>query len=132
MKKEAKRKEMEERERLKAQERPTKTGEAKPKLGWGKGKEKKKEKEKGKGKDKKDGASVDTLSAFLASINLSEYESLFAKEKVTMSTLPLLTEKDLENLGLPLGPRRALLMAIPIPSPPCTFLNLSKNCIPLD
>ena len=49
---------------------------------------------------------------FLAAAGLIDFIPTFAKEHIDMDALMLLTEEDLVNLKLPLGPRRKLLKAI--------------------
>ena len=50
--------------------------------------------------------------AFLASLELAAYAPVFERERITLADISLLTEPDLERLGLPLGPRRRILAAI--------------------
>ena len=50
--------------------------------------------------------------AFLASLELAAYAPVFDRERITLADISLLTEPDLERLGLPLGPRRRILAAI--------------------
>lgn len=52
------------------------------------------------------------LIRFLASCDLSPYIHLFTDQDVDLSTLMTLSEEDLEELGLKLGPRRKLQKAI--------------------
>ncbi|XP_076065790.1 SAM_USH1G_HARP domain-containing protein Sans [Oratosquilla oratoria] len=49
---------------------------------------------------------------FLAANGLSDYIPIFAREHIDLDALMLLTDQDLINLKLPLGPRRKLLKAI--------------------
>ena len=53
-----------------------------------------------------------SLEFFLASSSLSEYFPFFSQERITLDSLMLLTDADLEKLGLKLGPRRKLLQAV--------------------
>ncbi len=53
--------------------------------------------------------SNETLEQFLTRLNLAEYMSLFDKEKITLKSLILLSEPDLVQIGLPLGPRRLIM-----------------------
>jgi class 3 adenylate cyclase len=46
---------------------------------------------------------------WLASIGLEKYAGLFEQAEIDRQTVPHLTESDLKELGLPLGPRRKLL-----------------------
>ena len=50
--------------------------------------------------------------AFLASLELEAYAPTFERERISLADISLLTESDLERLGLPLGPRRRILAAI--------------------
>lgn len=54
------------------------------------------------------------LERFLASFDLNTYLHLFIDQDVDLSSLMALTEEDLEQLGLKLGPRRKLQKAITI------------------
>ena len=49
---------------------------------------------------------------FLAAAGLTEFIPTFAREKIDLEALMLLTEEDLIGLKLPMGPRRKLLKAI--------------------
>lgn len=49
---------------------------------------------------------------FLYANGLSEYVNMFKKEKIDLDALMLLNDDDLKSLGLPLGPRRKVLLAI--------------------
>uniref|UniRef100_T1JZT5 SAM domain-containing protein n=1 Tax=Tetranychus urticae TaxID=32264 RepID=T1JZT5_TETUR len=49
---------------------------------------------------------------FLAAQGMLEYTEVFQKEKIDLEALALLNENDLKSLGLPLGPRRKLMLAI--------------------
>ncbi len=57
------------------------------------------------------------LAAWLASHDLGDYAETFARNEVTLSDLPLLSDADLREIGLPMGPRRRLLAAV-APSTP--------------
>jgi hypothetical protein len=52
------------------------------------------------------------LVRFLESCDLSRYLHLFTKEDIDLSKLSLLTDKDLAELGLLMGPRRAIQDAL--------------------
>jgi class 3 adenylate cyclase len=65
------------------------------------------------------------VGAWLRGLGLERYAQAFRDAEVTPEILPELTESDLRELGLPLGPRKAVLKAIrdlaapkPSPSPP--------------
>ncbi|XWN32960.1 MAG: adenylate/guanylate cyclase domain-containing protein [Devosia sp.] len=49
------------------------------------------------------------IRQWLESLDLGKYADLFAENEVGLFDLPHITEEDLKNLGLPLGPRRRLL-----------------------
>ena len=59
---------------------------------------------------------MDQLSSWLAQLGLERYARAFADNEVDLDTIRLLTEQDLERLGLPLGPRRKLLSALGLDS----------------
>lgn len=52
------------------------------------------------------------VGAWLRALGLSRYERAFRDAEVTFEVLPDVTDADLRELGLPLGPRRAVLKAI--------------------
>src|SRR5579859_4860592 len=52
------------------------------------------------------------IAEWLADIGLAKYQSVFAENEIDWSLLPRLTNADLKELGLPLGPRKKLLEAI--------------------
>lgn len=52
------------------------------------------------------------LQLFLVSNGLGEYTDKFVAEKVDLESLLILTDEDLIGLGLPMGPRRKLMLAI--------------------
>jgi class 3 adenylate cyclase len=49
---------------------------------------------------------------WLISLGLAKYQALFAENEIDWAVLPRLTDADLKDLGLPLGPRKKLLDAI--------------------
>ncbi|XP_013773121.1 Usher syndrome type-1G protein homolog [Limulus polyphemus] len=51
---------------------------------------------------------------FLAANEMTEYLPLFMREKIDLQSLVLLTDNDLKDLGLPLGPRRKLSRTLKI------------------
>jgi len=53
----------------------------------------------------------EALTLFLAGLGLAAYASAFKAQDVDLEALRLLTEDDLKGLGLPLGPRRKILLA---------------------
>ena len=53
-----------------------------------------------------------TLSDWLRPLGLERYASVFAENEVGLEAIALLSENDLQELGVPLGPRRILLKAI--------------------
>jgi class 3 adenylate cyclase/tetratricopeptide (TPR) repeat protein len=52
------------------------------------------------------------VRAWLEGLGLSEYAGAFETHKIDGGVLPDLTEQDLAELGLPIGPRRKILVAI--------------------
>ena len=52
------------------------------------------------------------ITQWLEQLGLIEYANLFAEERVVYEDLPDLTDADLKELGIPLGPRKRLLRAI--------------------
>ncbi len=52
------------------------------------------------------------LSVFLAGLGLAKYFSVFSREKIDLETLMLLTESNLKEMDLEIGPRKKILKAI--------------------
>jgi SAM domain (Sterile alpha motif) len=52
------------------------------------------------------------VATWLKELGLERYEPAFRESEITAAVLPELTEADLKELGLPLGPRKLLLKAI--------------------
>ena len=52
------------------------------------------------------------VAEWLRSLGLERYAQAFQDAEVTPEVLPELTEADLRELGLPLGPRKMVLKAI--------------------
>ena len=52
------------------------------------------------------------LGVWLRGLGLERYEQAFREGEIDLEVLPELTDADLKELGLPLGPRRKLLKAI--------------------
>jgi SAM domain (Sterile alpha motif) len=52
------------------------------------------------------------ISAWLRELGLERYEQAFQKGEIDPAILPELTDADLKELGIPLGPRKQLLKAI--------------------
>jgi len=55
---------------------------------------------------------MDTLKEWLAAVGLERYSDVFAEQEIEFEHLSLLTDEDVRELGLPIGPRRKLLHAI--------------------
>ena len=55
---------------------------------------------------------ADDINRWLDEIGLARYAGLFAANEIDLATLPHLSESDLKELGLPMGPRKTLLAAI--------------------
>ena len=56
--------------------------------------------------------SATDVTAWLEGLGLGKYKELFASQEIDAGILPDLTEQDLKELGIPLGPRKKLLKAI--------------------
>ena len=52
------------------------------------------------------------IETWLAELGLGEYVEAFVAERIERSDLPHVTEADLKEMGLPIGPRRRVLAAI--------------------
>ncbi|MBN8612646.1 MAG: hypothetical protein J0L92_18775, partial [Deltaproteobacteria bacterium] len=55
---------------------------------------------------------MSAIREWLEGAGLAKYAPRFEEEEITLEILPHLTETDLSGLGLPIGPRRTLLLAI--------------------
>lgn len=55
---------------------------------------------------------MESISSWLGTLGLERYASVFADHEVDLEALCLLEERDLQQMGLPLGPRKKLLRAI--------------------
>ena len=55
---------------------------------------------------------VKCLITFLSSLNLEQFAVPLIKESIDLGALGLLSDEDLQSLGLPLGPRRKILEAM--------------------
>ena len=53
-----------------------------------------------------------TVREWLAAEGLSQYVELFEQNRIELDVLSDLTERDLQDLGIPLGDRKRLLKAI--------------------
>ena len=58
-----------------------------------------------------DRGTYEHLNAWLEQLGLAKYYPAFAESEVELSDLPDLTEDDLKEIGLPVGPRRRVLKA---------------------
>src|SRR3954467_12813234 len=52
------------------------------------------------------------LTDWLVTLGWERYAAAFAEAEVDIETLPYLTEADLKDIGLPVGPRRRVLAAL--------------------
>ena len=57
-------------------------------------------------------AAMQQIADWLEKLGMSEYAQRFADNDVDFSALPHLTDADLKELGVSLGPRRKMLAAI--------------------
>ena len=55
---------------------------------------------------------VDDIERWLDELGLAKYASVFLGEEIELLDLQELTDSDLEEMGLPLGPRRRVLRAV--------------------
>ena len=62
--------------------------------------------------DDEEGTTTSALETFLWSVQLEGYLHKFLQEKVDMELLVKMSDKDLQEIGLPFGPRKRLLAAI--------------------
>lgn len=53
------------------------------------------------------------IGRWLEGLGLGKYAAAFAEAEIDLAALPHLTENDLKELGLPIGPRRKILAAAP-------------------
>ena len=60
------------------------------------------------------------IAEWLKTVGLDKYAHVFAEHELTLDLLPHLTESDIDQLGLPLGPRRRLMVAIQALASPST------------
>lgn len=51
---------------------------------------------------------MDDLVSWLSEHQLDDYAEVFRRERISLSDLSLLSDEDLRELGLPMGPRRRL------------------------
>ena len=54
---------------------------------------------------------MDDIAVWLSSLGLEKYARVFEENEITHAALPELTEVDLKEMGLPIGPRRIVLKA---------------------
>ena len=52
------------------------------------------------------------IADWLERLGLGQYVQAFAENEIDLSVLPHLTDQDLKDIGLPLGPRRKILAAV--------------------
>jgi len=53
-----------------------------------------------------------SVAEFLRGIGLARYKATFQEEEIDMDALTHLSDKDLQSLGLPLGPRKKIMAAL--------------------
>ncbi len=70
---------------------------------------------------------ADDVANWLAELGLGKYTRLFAENEITVEALPHLTEDDLKELGLPMGPRKIIANRIADLAAPT---SLSENARP--
>ena len=52
------------------------------------------------------------IADWLEKLGLGQYAQRFAENEIDVSVLPHLTDQDLKDMGVPLGPRQKILAAI--------------------
>ena len=60
------------------------------------------------------GDMADATNSWLEELGLGRYAAVFAEQEITLDALWHLTDDDLKELGLPLGPRRPVSAASPV------------------
>ncbi|XAR60956.1 hypothetical protein NMG60_11034512 [Bertholletia excelsa] len=55
---------------------------------------------------------VESVDSFLKSLGLEKYSITFQAEEVDMTALVHMTDEDLKALGIPMGPRKKILLAL--------------------
>ncbi|XP_014890622.1 Usher syndrome type-1G protein homolog isoform X2 [Poecilia latipinna] len=63
------------------------------------------------GLDDDDEPDTSPLEVFLATLSMSEFYSIFKREKIDLEALLLCSDQDLKSIHIPLGPRKKLLDA---------------------
>ena len=57
-------------------------------------------------------AAMQQIADWLEKLGLGQYSQTFAENEIDVSVLPHLTDQDLKDMGVPLGPRRKILAVI--------------------
>ncbi|CAA0825756.1 Sterile alpha motif (SAM) domain-containing protein [Striga hermonthica] len=66
----------------------------------------------GLGSKKKTQQKVERVDSFLQSLGLEKYSVTFQAEEVDMTALVHMGEEDLKTMGIPMGPRKKILLAL--------------------
>lgn len=66
------------------------------------------------------------IREWLDGLGLGKYSDVFAENEVGLRDLPGISDDDLKELKLPLGPRRRILMAMEASEEPPTTLNVPR------
>ncbi|OWM82895.1 ankyrin repeat and SAM domain-containing protein 6 [Punica granatum] len=61
---------------------------------------------------KKKNQQKDNMESFLESLGLEKYTITFQAEEVDMTALAHMTDEDLKAMGIPMGPRKKILLAL--------------------
>ncbi|XP_031123651.1 ankyrin repeat and SAM domain-containing protein 6 [Ipomoea triloba] len=61
---------------------------------------------------KKSQQKAESVGSFLQSLGLEKYEITFQAEEVDMAALIHMTDEDLKAMGIPMGPRKKILLAL--------------------
>src|SRR5688572_16638969 len=58
------------------------------------------------------GAPMDNIGPWLTALGLEEYIDVFRSQEIDLKSVALLSDRDLQEMGIALGPRRKILSAI--------------------
>ncbi|KAK9757187.1 hypothetical protein RND81_01G146800 [Saponaria officinalis] len=53
-----------------------------------------------------------SVDGFLQSLGLEKYQIIFQAEEVDMTALEHMTDEDLKAMGIPMGPRKKIMLAL--------------------
>jgi len=73
---------------------------------------------------------IDDIQQWLIDLDLEKYVDVFVDNEIRMRDLPAITDTDLRELGLPLGPRKRVLVAIEALEPATTAAPSVEQTMP--